>query len=145
MIALLQRVSAASVEVARKQVAAIRSGLLVFVGVERDDQEANAVRLAERVLSYRVFADPAGKMNLCVRDVGGSLLVVPQFTLAADTTKGTRASFSAAASPEAGRWLFDVFVTRIRESNLEVATGIFGADMSVTLTNDGPVTFWLNA
>ena len=123
----------------------IGSGLLVFVGVERDDQDANAARLAERVLGYRVFADAAGRMNLSVKDVSGALLLVPQFTLAADTKKGTRASFSSAAMPEEGQRLFDAFVALVRQSDVVVATGVFGADMSVTLTNDGPVTFWLSA
>lgn len=145
MIALLQRVSTASVDVSGERVAVIGSGLLVFVGVERDDQDANAARLAERVLGYRVFADAAGRMNLSVKDVSGALLLVPQFTLAADTKKGTRASFSSAAMPEEGQRLFDAFVALVRQSDVVVATGVFGADMSVTLTNDGPVTFWLSA
>ena len=145
MIALLQRVSTASVDVSGERVAVIGSGLLVFVGVERDDQDANAARLAERVLGYRVFADAAGRMNLSVKDVSGALLLVPQFTLAADTKKGTRASFSSAAMPEEGQRLFDAFVALVRQTDMVVATGVFGADMSVTLTNDGPVTFWLSA
>jgi D-aminoacyl-tRNA deacylase len=145
MIALLQRVSAASVEVSNETVGAIGTGLLVFIGVARDDGEANAARLAERTLNYRVFADAAGRMNRSVQDVGGALLLVPQFTLAADTSNGTRASFGSAAASEQGRRLFDVFVARVRESSLTVATGVFGADMSVKLTNQGPVTFWLNA
>jgi len=145
VIALLQRVSTASVDVSCERVAVIGSGLLVFVGVERDDQDANAARLAERVLGYRVFADAAGRMNLSVKDVSGALLLVPQFTLAADTKKGTRASFSSAAMPEEGQRLFDAFVALVRQTDVVVATGVFGADMSVTLTNDGPVTFWLSA
>lgn len=145
MIALLQRVSTASVKASNETVGAIGNGLLVFVGVERDDREINAGRLAERTLSYRLFADTGGRMNLSVKDVGGALLLVPQFTLVADTTKGTRASFTPAAAPEQGRRLFDAFVTRVRESRLTVVTGVFGADMSVTLTNEGPVTFWLSA
>jgi len=145
VIALLQRVSTASVDVSGERVAVIGSGLLVFVGVERDDQDANAARLAERVLGYRVFADAAGRMNLSVKDVSGALLLVPQFTLAADTKKGTRASFSSAAMPEEGQRLFDAFVALVRQTDMVVATGVFGADMSVTLTNDGPVTFWLSA
>ena len=145
MIALLQRVSTASIDIAGERVAAIGSGILVFVGVERNDQDANATRLAERVIDYRVFADAAGKMNLSVKDVNGALLLVPQFTLAADTKKGTRASFSSAAMPEEGQRLFDAFVALVRQTDVVVATGVFGADMSVTLTNDGPVTFWLSA
>lgn len=145
MIALLQRVSTASVEVSGQRVGAIEKGLVVFVGVERDDEEPRAVRLAERVLVYRVFADAAGKMNLSVRDVDGGLLLVPQFTLAADTSKGTRASFSSAADPEKGQRLFATFVTSVRRSGLTVATGVFAANMSVTLINEGPVTFWLSA
>jgi D-tyrosyl-tRNA(Tyr) deacylase len=143
VIALLQRVTAASVDVSGERVAAIGGGLLVFVGVERDDRESNAARLSDRILSYRVFADAAGKMNRSVQDVSGALLIVPQFTLAADTAKGTRASFTSAAAPVDGRRLFDALVARVRASGLEVATGIFGAGMSVTLTNDGPVTFRL--
>jgi len=145
VIALLQRVSTASVDIAGERVAAIGRGILVFVGVERDDQDANAARLADRVLGYRVFADAAGKMNLSVKDVNGALLLVPQFTLAADTKNGTRASFSSAAMPEEGQRLFDAFVALVRQTDMVVATGVFGADMSVTLTNDGPVTFWLSA
>jgi D-aminoacyl-tRNA deacylase len=144
MIALLQRVSTASVEVSNETVGAIGNGLLVFVGVARDDREANAARLAERTLNYRVFGDAAGRMNLSVQEVGGALLLVPQFTLVADTMKGTRASFSSAAGPEQGRRLFDIFVAHVRASRLVVATGVFGADMSVTLTNQGPATFWLS-
>jgi len=113
VIALLQRVSTASVDIAGERVAAIGRGILVFVGVERDDQDANAARLADRVLGYRVFADAAGKMNLSVKDVNGALLLVPQFTLAADTKNGTRASFSSAAMPEEGQRLFDAFVAPI--------------------------------
>lgn len=145
MIALLQRVSAASVRISGERIAAIGNGLVVFVGVERDDNESSAARLSERILGYRVFVDAAGKMNRSVREVGGSVLLVPQFTLAADTTKGARASFTTVAVPQDGRRLFDVLVTHVRNSGLEVATGVFGADMSVALTNEGPVTFWLVA
>lgn len=143
VIALLQRVSVASVHVLGECVATIGNGLVVFIGVERGDSDSRAARLSERILSYRVFADAAGKMNCSVRDVGGALLLVPQFTLAADTTKGTRASFAAAAVPAEGRRLFDAMVTHVRNAGVEVATGVFGADMSVTLTNEGPVTFWI--
>lgn len=143
MIALLQRVTQAYVCVDERETGRIGKGLLVFIGVERGDAEAQAHRLLERVLSYRVFADAAGKMNVSLSETNGGLLLVPQFTLAADTRKGTRAGFTTAASPEEGRRLFDYFVTAARAGHAEVATGIFGADMQVTLTNDGPVTFWL--
>jgi D-tyrosyl-tRNA(Tyr) deacylase len=143
MIGLLQRVSAASVAVEGKPVGAIERGILVLIGVERGDAEAQAERLVERVLGYRVFPDDAGKMNRSVRDIGGGLLLVPQFTLAADTTKGTRASFTSAAAPDEGRRLFDLVVELARARHGNVATGSFGADMKVTLVNDGPVTFWL--
>ncbi|MBI5451604.1 MAG: D-tyrosyl-tRNA(Tyr) deacylase [Gammaproteobacteria bacterium] len=143
MIALLQRVSAARVVVHGETIGEIGHGLLVLIGVERDDDEAKAERLLERLLGYRVFADEAGKMNLSVRDIGGGLLLVPQFTLAADTDSGLRPSFSSAAPPELGRCLFDYLVQRARQQHPVVASGRFGADMQVTLTNDGPVTFWL--
>ncbi len=143
MIALLQRVCSAQVAVDDEIVARIGLGLLVFVGVERDDAAAEAERLAERLLAYRVFADNAGKMNLSVRDVGGSVLLVPQFTLAADTTSGLRPSFSRAASPDVGRALFDRLVAAVDAAGVPLATGRFGAHMRVGLTNDGPVTFWL--
>ena len=143
MIALLQRVSEARVSVAGTVIAEIGRGLLVLVGVARGDREAEAARLAERVLSYRVFADAAARMNLSVRDVGGSVLLVPQFTLAADTRSGLRPSFSGAAAPEIGAALFDRLVEHVKVSGVAWAVGRFGADMQVALTNDGPVTFWL--
>jgi D-tyrosyl-tRNA(Tyr) deacylase len=143
MIALLQRVSHAEVVIAGEQVAAIGRGLLVLIGVERHDTELEGERLLERLLDYRVFPDAQGRMNLSVRDVNGGLLLVPQFTLAADTQKGTRPSFSPAAVPEEGRRLFEEFVARARASHAPLGTGSFGADMQLTLTNDGPVTFWL--
>lgn len=143
MIGLLQRVSEASVAVGSRRLAAIGPGLLVLVGVERDDSEADAARLAERIAGYRVFADDAGRMNRSLADTGGGLLLVPQFTLAADTKKGTRASFTKAADPEAGRELFDSLARHCRQRLAEVACGEFGADMQVALVNDGPVTFWL--
>lgn len=143
MIGLLQRVSEASVTVEGQAVGAISRGLLVFVGVERGDDEAIAGRLLERLLGYRVFADAGGKMNRSVKDVRGGLLLVSQFTLAADTQKGTRASFTPAAPPEEGRRLFEHLVARARALHAPVATGVFGADMEVRLVNDGPVTFWL--
>lgn len=145
MIALLQRVSRADVVVAGAVIAQIGRGLLVLVGVARGDSDEEAARLAERVLSYRVFPDSAGKMNLSVRDVGGSVLLVPQFTLAADTSGGLRASFSSAAPPEVGAALFERFATYVRASGVPLGCGRFGADMQVSLTNDGPVTFWLEA
>jgi D-tyrosyl-tRNA(Tyr) deacylase len=143
MIGLLQRVRSAWVDVDGKTVGTIGQGLLVFVGVERDDDESRAERLLERLLGYRVFPDAAGKMNLSVTDIGGGVLLVPQFTLAADTHKGMRPSFTPAASPEEGRRLFEYLVHRARTQYASVETGVFGADMQVSLTNDGPVTFWL--
>lgn len=143
MIGLLQRVSAAQVEVAGQVIAAIGRGLLVLVGVERGDGLRQADRLVERLLGYRVFADDDGKMNLCVRDIDGGLLLVPQFTLAADTRKGMRPSFTPAAAPEQGQVLFDYLATQARRAHHQVCAGRFGADMQVSLTNDGPVTFWL--
>ena len=145
MIALIQRVTEAQVEVAGRTVGAIGRGILALVGVERDDGDAEAARLAERVLGYRIFPDAAGKMNLSVLDIKGELLAVPQFTLAADTKKGMRPGFSGAASPEDGRRLFDRFVFLSVQKQLIVKTGDFGADMKVSLVNDGPVTFWLQA
>lgn len=143
MIALLQRVSAAEVVVDGACVGAIGRGLLVLLCVEAGDDPAVAHRLLERVLNYRVFSDEAGKMNRSLRDVGGGLLLVPQFTLAADTRKGLRPGFSTAAPPEQGRLLFEHMVAQATHAHACVAQGVFGADMKVTLTNDGPVTFWL--
>jgi D-tyrosyl-tRNA(Tyr) deacylase len=148
MIGLIQRVSEASVTVPDVTMKAsvagqIGRGLLVLLGVEKHDSHSSAQRLLERLLGYRVFPDDTGRMNLSVADIGGGLLLVPQFTLAADTRKGTRPSFSSAASPELGAELFDYFVKITRENHAIVATGVFGADMKVSLVNDGPVTFWL--
>lgn len=143
MIGLLQRVREARVEVGGELLGAITRGILVFVGVERGDDEAKAERLLERLLGYRVFPDAQGRMNLSVRDIGGGLLLVPQFTLAADTRKGTRASFTPAAEPAVAERLFGHLVERARRAHAVVAAGRFGADMQVTLTNEGPVTFWL--
>jgi D-tyrosyl-tRNA(Tyr) deacylase len=143
MIGLLQRVTEARVLVAGAPVGAIGRGLLVLVGVQRGDDEQRAARLLERLLGYRVFPDAAGRMNRSLRDVQGGLLLVPQFTLAADTRKGTRASFTSAAPPEEGRRLFEHLVRRATASHPLVETGRFGADMQVSLVNDGPVTFWL--
>lgn len=142
MIALVQRVSQAAVRVDGVEVAAIGRGILALIGVERGDGEAQARRLAERVASYRLFSDAAGKMNLSLRDIGGALLAVPQFTLAADTASGLRPSFSSAASPDEGRRGFERFV-ELAAALVPVQTGRFGADMQVSLVNDGPVTFWL--
>ncbi|HKA39991.1 MAG TPA: D-aminoacyl-tRNA deacylase [Burkholderiales bacterium] len=143
MIGLLQRVTAAQVVVGGAVIAAIDSGLLVLVGVEAGDGRAQADRLLERLLGYRVFPDRDGKMNLSLQETGGGLVLVPQFTLAADTGKGARPSFSPAAAPELGKALFEYLLERARAAHTPVAAGRFGADMKVTLTNDGPVTFWL--
>ena len=145
MIGLLQRVTEARVEVDGRPVGAIGRGLLVLVGVQLGDNEMRAERLLQRLLGYRVFPDPEGRMNLSVRDLGGELLLVPQFTLAADTKKGTRAGFTTAAPADEGRRLFDYLVTEARAVHTGVATGEFGADMQVQLINDGPVTFWLQS
>jgi D-tyrosyl-tRNA(Tyr) deacylase len=143
VIALLQRASSASVMVDGDVVGAIGVGLMVLVCAERNDSEREADSLLAKLLAYRVFADEAGKMNRSIADVGGDLLLVPQFTLAADTRSGTRPSFTPAAPPDEGRRLFDYFVERARRQHGSVETGRFGADMKVSLTNDGPVTFWL--
>ena len=143
MIALLQRVSSASVDVAGERVGAIGPGLLVLVGVQPRDDERTALRLLERLLAYRVFGDAQGRMNLSLTDTGGGLLLVPQFTLAADTRKGNRPGFSTAASPAEAERLFGLFCERARAAHPQVATGRFGADMRVSLVNEGPVTFWL--
>lgn len=143
MIGLVQRVSEARVEVDGQTVAAIGTGLLVLVGVERGDTAAEAGRLLEKLLGFRVFEDGRGRMNLTVRDVAGALLLVPQFTLAADTAKGNRPGFSRAAEPELGRALFDELAGAARASGVSVATGVFGAKMRVSLCNEGPATFWL--
>ena len=143
MIGLLQRVSSAAVDVDGERIAEIGYGLLVLVGVERGDGENEARRLAERLLNYRVFSDSAGKMNLSLRDTGGEILLVPQFTLAADTRKGNRPGFSAAAEPARGRELFDCLTEAVRMQHGSVQTGQFGADMAVSLCNEGPVTISL--
>ena len=145
MIALLQRVSHAEVAVEGKPVGAIGRGLLVLVGVRPIDDEVSAKRLLARLLLYRVFPDAAGKMNLGLKQVGGQLLLVPQFTLAADTAKGLRPGFSTAAPPEQARRLFDVLIQAARDELGAVESGLFGADMQVSLTNDGPVTIWLES
>ncbi len=143
MIGLLQRVSSARVEVEERIIGDIEQGLLVFIGVEKNDEAAQADRLLERLLRYRVFADEADKMNLSLQDIHGGLLLVPQFTLTADTRKGTRPSFSSAAPPEHGLMLFDYLLRQAENQHSPVASGQFGANMQVHLLNDGPVTFWL--
>lgn len=143
MIGLIQRVSHASVTVDTETVGAIGPGMLVLVGVQKDDDENKATRLCERLLGYRIFADDSGRMNLALRDTGGGLLLVPQFTLAADTRKGMRPGFSSAAPPAAASVLFDQLVARCCAAHADVACGLFGANMQVQLVNDGPVTFHL--
>ncbi len=143
MIALLQRVRQAWVEVGGERIAEIGQGVLAFVAVERGDGEPQSRRLLERVLGYRLFADDAGRMNRSLVDVAGGLLLVPQFTLAADTRKGTRPSFAPAAPPEQGRRLFEHLLALARQGPIEVEAGRFGADMQVALVNDGPVTLSL--
>ncbi len=143
MIALIQRVTHASVVVAGSVIGQIDQGLMVLLCAERGDTPAQAQTLCDKLLNYRVFADANGKMNLSVRAVGGGVLLVPQFTLAADTHSGTRPSFTPAAAPALAQELFNHFVQLTRTQHERVATGEFGADMQVTLCNDGPVTFWL--
>jgi len=143
MIGLIQRVTESHVEVGGISIGAIEQGLLVLVGVERKDEQKKADRLLERILSYRIFPDDEGKMNLSLRELNGGLLLVPQFTLAADTKKGTRPGFSQAASPQDAKQLFDYFVEKAAATYNNTACGQFGADMKVSLVNDGPVTFWL--
>jgi D-tyrosyl-tRNA(Tyr) deacylase len=145
MIALIQRVTQAAVDVDGERIGAIGPGLLVLLAVEPGDDEARTARMAERLLGYRVFSDPQGRMNLSLADTGGGLLLVPQFTLAADTAKGMRPSFTSAASPEQGRLWFERLVERCRERHPGLETGRFGAHMMVSLVNDGPVTFWLTS
>ncbi|MBK1672898.1 D-tyrosyl-tRNA(Tyr) deacylase [Ectothiorhodospira shaposhnikovii] len=145
MIALLQRVSQARVAVNGETIGEIGPGILALVGVVRADGPAQVERLLERLLGYRLFEDGQGRMNLSLRETGGGLLLVPQFTLAADTRKGMRASFTPAADPEAGEVLFHCLVDRARQAWPRVAAGRFGADMAVSLTNEGPVTFWVEA
>lgn len=144
MIGLLQRVSHARVEVGGECIGKIGRGLLVLVAVHRDDTQKDVARLAERLLGYRVFPDEEGRMNRSVRDIGGGLLLVPQFTLTADTRKGTRASFTKGAPPDKASAFFDDLVLACKKGLEHVETGAFGADMQVSLTNDGPVTFWLD-
>ena len=143
MIALIQRVSEARVRVGGEVVGEIGEGLLALIGVRRGDGDASVERILARLLSYRVFPDAEGRMNLALPEVGGGLLLVPQFTLAADTKKGTRAGFSTAAPPEEARRLFTRLLSRAKETYAPVSAGVFGANMQVSLVNEGPVTFWL--
>jgi len=143
VIGLLQRVRSAHVEVEGERIASINAGLLVLVGVQQADSDREVARLLERLLGYRVFPDAAGRMNLSLKDTGGELLLVPQFTLAADTRSGMRPGFTTAASPAEGQQLFAGLVRQARLAHTPVACGLFGEDMQVSLVNDGPVTFWL--
>lgn len=143
MIALLQRVTQARVEVDGVDIASIGKGLLVFIAVERGDDSQSVMRMAEKLCRYRVFADQDDKMNMSVVDIGAELLLVPQFTLAADTAKGLRPSFHLAADPEFGEQQFQALLSAVRQQAVEPQQGQFGANMQVHLTNDGPVTFWL--
>jgi D-aminoacyl-tRNA deacylase len=145
MIALIQRVARAEVRVGERVTGAVSRGVLALIGVQRGDDERAADRLLERVLTYRIFPDTEGRMNLSLTDVAGGLLLVPQFTLAADTARGTRAGFSTAAAPDDARALFARLLARARAAHATVEAGEFGADMQVCLVNDGPVTFWLEA
>ena len=143
MIGLLQRVTQASVSIDNAPVASINSGLLVLIGIEKNDAHDNANRLFEKIMNYRVFADSEDKMNLSLKDTNGDLLLVPQFTLAADTRKGLRPSFSNSCPPDIAKPLFEYLVEHARTQHENVGSGVFGADMQVSLINDGPVTFWL--
>lgn len=145
MIAVIQRVSRAAVTVKTQTVGEIGRGILALIGVERGDDAARMERLLERVLTYRIFEDEAGRMNVSLRDLQGGLLLVPQFTLAADTQTGTRPGFSTAEPPDSARTMFGALVERARQTHPTVATGEFGAHMQVSLVNDGPVTFWLRS
>jgi D-aminoacyl-tRNA deacylase len=143
MIALIQRVTRAEVRVGERILGAIELGIAALVGVRRADEESDADRLVERMLGYRIFPDPAGRMNLDLGSVGGGLLLVPQFTLAADTARGMRPGFSTAAPPDKASALFTYLVQRASERHRPVGSGAFGAQMQLSLINDGPVTFWL--
>ena len=143
MIALIQRVSEARVVVNNENIGEIQQGVLAFIGIEKSDGKEQVIRLLDKILSYRIFSDSEDKMNLSVQDIKGGLLVVPQFTLAADTQKGSRPSFSSAASPDKAEDLFNDFVQRAKNKYKHIEAGKFGANMKVSLINDGPVTFWL--
>lgn len=145
MLALIQRVTHAEVAVADRVIGKIQKGILALIGIEKTDTEKNADRLCERILSYRIFMDNEGKMNLCVKDIHGALLLVPQFTLVADTKTGTRPGFSTAMAPSESRNLFEYFVNKTKEQYDSIQTGEFGAYMQVSLCNDGPVTFILQS
>ena len=145
MIALIQRVTHARVEVRQQTIAGINRGITALIGIEKTDSTRNADRLLRRILGYRIFPDNFQKMNLSLTEIQGDLLLVPQFTLPADTKKGMRPGFSTAAPPEQGKQLFDYLLVQARISHQPTAAGEFGADMQLTLTNDGPVTFWLQS
>jgi D-tyrosyl-tRNA(Tyr) deacylase len=144
MIGLIQRVTRANVVVNKHEIASIKKGVLLLLGVEREDSIKQVERLLQRVITYRIFEDETGRMNKSLLDIKGELLIVPQFTLPADTNKGTRPSFHPAASPDLGRQLFDCFVQRAESKVEKVEMGKFGSDMQVELVNNGPVTFWLH-
>ena len=144
MIALIQRVNWASVSVENQHIASINQGILALIGMEKKDHHAEADKLLHRILNYRIFADSENKMNLSVIDIAGGLLLIPQFTLAADTRKGMRPSFSSAKPPQQAEQLFDYFIHKAKSDYTDVATGLFGVDMKVSLQNDGPVTFSLS-
>ena len=143
MIALLQRVTHASVEINNRKVGEIDAGLLVFLAIQKHDEKTTANQMLLRILAYRIFADDEGKMNKNVSEVNGGILLVPQFTLAADTKKGLRPNFSSDANPDHGKALFDYFLDKLKAEYAKVSSGTFGAEMQVHLVNDGPVTFWL--
>jgi len=143
VIGLLQRVTQARVDVEEQTIGQIKQGLLILLGIEKGDSKAQADRLLQRLLTYRVFDDSQGKMNLSLQQIQGELLIVPQFTLPADTNKGTRPSFAPSAPPQEAECLYDYFVAQAHQQHPVVATGQFAANMQLSLTNDGPVTFWL--
>lgn len=143
MITLLQRITSASVVIDNATVAKVEAGMLVFVAVQKQDTESTAEKMQQRILAYRIFADQQNKMNKNICEVNGDILVVPQFTLAANTTKGLRPNFSSAATPDQGKRLFDYFLHKLKAEYARVSSGKFAADMQVHLVNDGPVTFWL--
>ena len=143
MIGLIQRVTRASVEVDVKEIASIEQGILLLLGVEKGDSQQQANRLLQRIITYRIFEDDNGRMNKSLLDIKGELLIVPQFTLPADTNKGTRPSFGSAAPPELSKQLFDYFLQQAKDKLNRIQSGEFGADMQVSLINNGPVTFWL--